>query len=73
MNYEQAHRILDQHKEGQHYNEYTITKALQLTGDLSGHAEGFGQETRKTRNRLQGKCSIQFRKSKFEKRTGFWI
>ena len=35
MNHEQAHRILDQHKEGKFYTDHTINTALQWTGDLS--------------------------------------
>ena len=35
MTYEQAHQILDQHREGRFYTMSTINSALQLTGDLS--------------------------------------
>lgn len=44
MNLEQAHRILDRHKEGSHaYSLLTITKALYLTGDGT-HEELRGAE-----------------------------
>jgi hypothetical protein len=40
MNFEQANRILDRHKEGSHaYSLLTISKALYLTGDLGTHEE----------------------------------
>jgi hypothetical protein len=34
MTHNEAHKILDRHKEGQHYSLITINYALQLTGDL---------------------------------------
>ena len=35
MTHNEAIKILDRHKEGEHYSLVTINYALQLTGDLS--------------------------------------
>ena len=44
MTYDQAHTILDRHKEGSHaYSLLTITKALYLTGDIGAHEELRGE------------------------------
>jgi hypothetical protein len=37
MTYEMAMRILDRVREGVHYPESIITKALEMTGDLDGY------------------------------------
>ena len=34
MNYEQANRILDRTKDGFQFSEFTVRKALELTGDI---------------------------------------
>jgi hypothetical protein len=47
MTHEQAHQILDRHKDGQHYTEFTIKQALRFTGDLSGDIDGHDQDCEK--------------------------
>ena len=37
MTYAMAIRILDRVREGVHYPQWVILKALQLTGDIDGH------------------------------------
>jgi hypothetical protein len=37
MTYEMAIKILDQVREGVHYPQWLILKALELTGDIDGH------------------------------------
>lgn len=49
MTHNEAIKILDRHKEGEHYSLITVNHALQLTGDLSGNIEilcGVGAEAR---------------------------
>jgi len=45
MNLEQAHKILDRHREGSHaYSMLTITRALFLTGDLPNESPALGED-----------------------------
>lgn len=37
MNYKTAMRILDRVREGVHYPQWVILKALEITGDIDGY------------------------------------
>jgi hypothetical protein len=37
MTYETAMKILDRVRDGVHYPQWVILKALELTGDIDGH------------------------------------
>jgi hypothetical protein len=56
MNYFQAHKILDEVKDGRKYTLETINKALELTGDRLEPHEELRSSRMDAQIQRQGKC-----------------